>query len=217
MRPLLQRLGDNVEAAPSRADVERQLDAQNGAPQAGRSREQVIVRAMERGAEAASMRLDPAIAGVISKLFGISGPAEEAVVQIRALLAAADIKLDAPLAALEAAIVMRREVPRLESDQEEGLILRIGVHSGPCIAVESNDRLDYFGQTVNIACRLLRLARGELRLNIGHLVSLYQGEVLVADCSFTKLGFDSLRRFTIRPDLNAFDARIATWKAGQPL
>lgn len=63
-----------------------------------------------------------------------------------------------PLAALEAAIVMRREVPRLESDQEEGLILRIGVHSGPCIAVESNDRLDYFGQTVNIAARVENVA-----------------------------------------------------------
>jgi len=99
---LLQRLGDNVEAAPSRAEIEQRLDAQAGAPQAGRSRSEVIARAMERGAEAARMRLDPAIAGVITKLFGISGPAQEAVGQIRALLAAAGIKLDAPMAALEA-------------------------------------------------------------------------------------------------------------------
>jgi ATP phosphoribosyltransferase regulatory subunit len=98
---LLQRLGDNVEAAPSRAELERRLDLQAAAPQAGRSRDEVLARAMERGAEAASMRLDPAIAGVITRLFGISGPAEEAVRQIRALLTAAGIKLDAPLAALQ--------------------------------------------------------------------------------------------------------------------
>jgi len=62
-----------------------------------------------------------------------------------------------PLAALEAAIVISREVPKLPSD-DESLILRIGIHSGPCIAVESNDRLDYFGQTVNVAARVENVA-----------------------------------------------------------
>jgi class 3 adenylate cyclase len=32
------------------------------------------------------------------------------------------------------------------------------VHAGPCIAVELNDRLDYFGQTVNVAARVQSLA-----------------------------------------------------------
>jgi class 3 adenylate cyclase len=62
-----------------------------------------------------------------------------------------------PLAALEAAIVISREIPRIGSE-DESLILRIGIHSGPCIAVESNDRLDYFGQTVNIAARVENVA-----------------------------------------------------------
>jgi class 3 adenylate cyclase len=57
-----------------------------------------------------------------------------------------------PLPALEAAIIITREISGVSSDEE--LILRIGIHTGPCIAVESNDHLDYFGQTVNIAARV---------------------------------------------------------------
>lgn len=34
------------------------------------------------------------------------------------------------------------------------LILKAGIHMGPCIAVTLNDRLDYFGSTVNMAARL---------------------------------------------------------------
>jgi len=37
-------------------------------------------------------------------------------------------------------------------------MLKIGIHEGPCLAVMLNDRLDYFGQTVNIAARVQGLA-----------------------------------------------------------
>jgi class 3 adenylate cyclase len=40
------------------------------------------------------------------------------------------------------------------------LILKAGIHSGPCIAVTLNDRLDYFGSTVNMAARLEGLSTG---------------------------------------------------------
>jgi class 3 adenylate cyclase len=40
------------------------------------------------------------------------------------------------------------------------LTLKAGVHSGPCIAVTLNDRLDYFGSTVNMAARLESLSTG---------------------------------------------------------
>ena len=40
------------------------------------------------------------------------------------------------------------------------LTLKAGIHSGPCIAVTLNDRLDYFGSTVNIAARLESLSTG---------------------------------------------------------
>jgi class 3 adenylate cyclase len=38
------------------------------------------------------------------------------------------------------------------------LLIKIGIHEGPCLAVTLNDRLDYFGQTVNIAARVQGLA-----------------------------------------------------------
>jgi ABC-type lipoprotein export system ATPase subunit/class 3 adenylate cyclase len=40
------------------------------------------------------------------------------------------------------------------------LLLKAGLHSGPCIAVTLNDRLDYFGSTVNMAARLEGLSSG---------------------------------------------------------
>lgn len=41
------------------------------------------------------------------------------------------------------------------------LTLKAGMHSGPCIAVTLNDRLDYFGSTVNMAARLEGLSTGD--------------------------------------------------------
>jgi class 3 adenylate cyclase len=40
------------------------------------------------------------------------------------------------------------------------LTLKAGLHTGPCIAVTLNDRLDYFGSTVNMAARLEALSTG---------------------------------------------------------
>ncbi len=40
------------------------------------------------------------------------------------------------------------------------LMLKIGVHSGPAIAVTLDERLDYFGTTVNVAARVSELAAG---------------------------------------------------------
>ena len=37
----------------------------------------------------------------------------------------------------------------------------MGLHEGPCLAVILNDRLDYFGQTVNIAARVQGLASSD--------------------------------------------------------
>jgi class 3 adenylate cyclase len=36
----------------------------------------------------------------------------------------------------------------------DDLLLKIGIHAGPCLAVLLNDRQDYFGQTVNVAFRV---------------------------------------------------------------
>jgi adenylate cyclase len=41
------------------------------------------------------------------------------------------------------------------------LSLKAGLHTGPCIAVTLNDRLDYFGSTVNMAARLEGQSTGD--------------------------------------------------------
>ena len=59
-----------------------------------------------------------------------------------------------PDRALAAALRMRDSVRELRKD----LLIKIGIHEGPCLAVTLNDQLDYFGQTVNIAARVQGLA-----------------------------------------------------------
>ncbi len=45
-------------------------------------------------------------------------------------------------------------------DGSPPLTVKAGLHTGPCIAVTLNDRLDYFGSTVNMAARLEALSTG---------------------------------------------------------
>jgi class 3 adenylate cyclase len=40
------------------------------------------------------------------------------------------------------------------------LQLKVGIHEGPCLAVTLNERLDYFGSTVNAAARIVGLLGG---------------------------------------------------------
>jgi class 3 adenylate cyclase len=57
---------------------------------------------------------------------------------------------------------MRNEIAHFNrGKQDRELILKIGIHSGAAIAVTLNDRLDYFGQTVNIAARVQGLAEAD--------------------------------------------------------
>ena len=64
-----------------------------------------------------------------------------------------------PDRALAAALRMRKAMTGIkDASGAEQLLLKIGIHEGPCLAVTLNDRLDYFGQTVNIAARVQGLA-----------------------------------------------------------
>src|SRR5207237_10051197 len=59
-----------------------------------------------------------------------------------------------PDRAVAAAIRMRDAMANLgEQRHQTNLLLKLGIHEGPCLAVSLNDRQDYFGQTVNIAAR----------------------------------------------------------------
>ncbi len=95
--------GDGAAKLPgTRAQIEALLDARAEAPLAGRTREEIIARALDRAAEAASLRLDEKVADAISELLDISGPAQEALAKIRSLLKTVEIDLDPQLAAMEA-------------------------------------------------------------------------------------------------------------------
>ncbi|MDZ4724657.1 MAG: DUF5939 domain-containing protein [Leptospira sp.] len=67
-----------------------------------------------------------------------------------------------PLDAMKASIEMLKAIESFNSRQlEKEIVLKIGIHSGPSIAVTLNERLDYFGQIINIAARVQGVAEGE--------------------------------------------------------
>jgi class 3 adenylate cyclase len=64
-----------------------------------------------------------------------------------------------PDRAVAAALRMREAMGAFNAEHgREDLLLKIGIHEGPCLAVVLNDRQDFFGQTVNIASRVQGLA-----------------------------------------------------------
>lgn len=65
-----------------------------------------------------------------------------------------------PADGVRAALAMQDRLASLNSGAAAPLVLKIGVNAGPCIAVTMNERLDYFGQTVNLAARLQGESRG---------------------------------------------------------
>jgi class 3 adenylate cyclase len=67
-----------------------------------------------------------------------------------------------PEHALAAGLKMRAAMKALNVARgTEDLIVKIGIHEGPCLAVMLNERQDYFGQTVNIAARVQSLSTSQ--------------------------------------------------------
>ncbi|MDO9060929.1 MAG: DUF5939 domain-containing protein, partial [Bradyrhizobium sp.] len=60
-----------------------------------------------------------------------------------------------PEHAIVAGLRMRAAMDELNAERgTRDLVVKIGIHEGPCLAVMLNERQDYFGQTVNIAARV---------------------------------------------------------------
>jgi class 3 adenylate cyclase len=67
-----------------------------------------------------------------------------------------------PENALMAGLKMRAAMGELNKQRgSKDLIVKIGIHEGPCLAVMLNERQDYFGQTVNIAARVQSLSTSQ--------------------------------------------------------
>ncbi|MBB4039591.1 class 3 adenylate cyclase [Microvirga flocculans] len=83
--------------------------------------------------------------------------------------------------AVSAALRMREAMRALNEQRgSEDLLLKIGIHEGPCLAVTLNDRQDYFGQTVNIASRVQGLAMSRSIFATGSVVENPDASQIIA-------------------------------------
>jgi class 3 adenylate cyclase len=83
-----------------------------------------------------------------------------------------------PVDAVKAAVDMIKELDEFNKSISQELILKIGIHRGHSIVVTVNERLDYFGQTVNIAARVQALSDAD--------------EIVVSDDAFLAPGMDAV-------------------------
>ena len=82
---------------------------------------------------------------------------------------------------LSAALRMRDAMQKINTERgSEDLLLKIGIHEGPCLAVTLNDRQDYFGQTVNMAARVQSLASSRAIFATSSIVEDAQSSKLLA-------------------------------------
>ena len=67
-----------------------------------------------------------------------------------------------PIDAVKAALAIQGRVAKFNTEHagEMDIAIKLGLHKGPCIAVTLNERLDYFGGTVNMAARLQGRSEG---------------------------------------------------------
>lgn len=71
-----------------------------------------------------------------------------------------------PVHAVQASLDMQAVLAEFNRTASAELVIKIGIHRGRSIAVTLNDRIDYFGQDVNIASRVQQLAgAGEILLS----------------------------------------------------
>jgi class 3 adenylate cyclase len=85
-----------------------------------------------------------------------------------------------PDRAVAAALRMREAMHGFNDGRgRDDLLLKIGIHEGPCLAVVLNDQQDYFGTTVNIAARVQALADSRAILATGAVVTHPQASNLL--------------------------------------
>ncbi|HEX6270750.1 MAG TPA: DUF5939 domain-containing protein [Anaerolineales bacterium] len=91
---------------------------------------------------------------------------------------------------------------------EPMLWLKVGMHKGPCIVVNLNDRLDYFGSTVNIAARLPGFSEGGELIFTDEVNDDPEVQEFLAKNART----GALRPFT--ENVKGFDEPFTMWRLG---
>lgn len=89
---------------------------------------------------------------------------------------------------------------------EPPLSIKVGIHHGPCIVVNLNDRLDYFGSTVNIAARLPNFSGGGEAI----FSEAIRNDAEVAQYLEKNAPPNSLSRF--QSELRGFDTPMDLWR-----
>jgi len=108
-----------------------------------------------------------------------------------------------PIDALKAVWKAQSEIAKRG---EPMLWLKVGLHKGPCIVVNQNDRLDYFGSTVNITARLPNFSKGgELILS-----NEFYEDPEIQDFVTGNIPPNALSKFT--GELKGFDEPFTMWK-----
>ena len=94
-------------------------------------------------------------------------------------------------------------------NRDEGLdsqvAIKVGLHHGPCIVVNLNDRLDYFGSVVNVAARVQGLSQGgEIWLSEAMVTDLRVKDFLPSN------GVKRLQRY--KAELKGLDGEHSVYK-----
>jgi class 3 adenylate cyclase len=108
------------------------------------------------------------------------------------------------------AILRAHEVLATPPAGQRPLRLRAALHLGPSIAVSLNERLDYFGSTINAAARLEKFSRG------GDVVL---SQAVYDDPEIAEFLIDSFNQLQIEPFsemLKGFEEEcFALWRVGK--
>jgi class 3 adenylate cyclase len=94
-----------------------------------------------------------------------------------------------PSDALRAAIEMVEKTHETHGDV--GLTVKVGLHEGPCLAVRANDRLDFFGTTVNVAARLQAQAHPSEIVVMNELLTHPDIAAIVKERAFAQRPFEA--------------------------
>lgn len=131
--------------------------------------------------------------------------AEEAGAVVKTIGDAVMATFPTPDRAVAAAMRMREAMLDLNRQRgNDDLLLKIGIHEGPCIAVNLNERQDYFGQTVNIASRVQNLATSQEIFATGSVLGYPRTAELLTTQGVTPVSHHiALRGITDRIDIFA--------------
>jgi class 3 adenylate cyclase len=102
------------------------------------------------------------------------------------------------------AVLRAQQAVAAPADGGPSFSLKAGIHAGPCIAVNQNGRLDYFGSTVNLAARLVDLSSGS---------DVIVSEAVQSDPEVAELLRADVRAESLEASLKGFDdAQFALWR-----